>query len=275
MVKYNMYSDLGAQFVYSRNKNNTIEYELLPHNIDVTDLVRQYGTATNTEIVEEYSNYAFSSGPRGPQIDQVYFVYDNNDPENGRKYYILRNSPDKSYGAKGLFAIIKLDKKEKKPLSLSTPHMKYYLQQLLWLMIIVTCLIVMIFGENTLLQLSMIILIILGIVGTVKTSRKHKREKQSAMYFPFIKGTKIVGFRNINHIDTETVAKALDLGYEDRIAHIFNAPEKYLTNHLRELQKEIDIAYELKAAKINPSHYVHSYSPQQLQAMDDVKRSQE
>lgn len=51
MVKYNMYSDLGAQFVYSRNKNNTREYELLPHNIDVTDLVRQYGTATNTEIV--------------------------------------------------------------------------------------------------------------------------------------------------------------------------------------------------------------------------------
>lgn len=269
-----MYSNLRSQFVYSRKNNNKTEYELLPHNIDITDLVRKYKTATNTDIVEEYRNYVFS-GPRGKHIDQVYFVYDNNDPENGRKYYILRNSPDKSFGAKGLFAIVKLDKKENKNLSLVTPRMKYYLQQLLWLMIIATCIIVMIFGENTLLQLSMIILIILGIVGTVKTSRKHKREKQSAIYSPFIKGTQIVGFRKINNIDVETVAKALDLGYEDRIAHIFNAPEKYLTNHLRELQKEIDITYELKAAKINPSHYVHSYSPQQLQAMDDVKRSQE
>lgn len=265
-----MYSNLRSQYICSRTKDDKTTFQLQPHYIDVTDLVKKYKTATNTDIVKEYSSYVFS-GPRGPHIDQVYFVYDNDDPENGKKYYILRNSPHREYGATGLFAIIKLDKKEQQHVNLTTSRIDYSIQQYLWSIIVVACIIIMIMGSNLILQISMIIPAIIALMGAIQAWRRNEKQKDSS-YEPVIKGTQIVGFRKINNIDVETVAKALDLGYEDRIKHIFHTPEEYLTDHLQEMKKEIDIAYELQAAKVNPANYIYNYSPEQLKIMDEIDK---
>lgn len=263
-----MYSNLYSQYILT----NQTKYYLLPHNVDITDLVNQYKLVTNKDIASQDTHHSiYGSYPRRDRIDQVYFIYDNNDPEYSDKYYVLRNYPENSESSKGLFAIIKThSKRNRNKFSLTTEKINYDVQQYIYGTMVGLCLSVMLFGNNTILQISMIIPVIIALLGVIQTTKKVKEYKKREMAK---EGVEIIGFRTIKNIDIETISKALDLGYEDRIRAIFHTPEEYLEKHLHTLKEEIDITYDYKAAQLNPSNYIENYSLQEIKTIKEIEES--
>lgn len=269
-----MISNLGAQRIYSRGKGESISYDLKPHNVDVTELVEQYKFVTNTSIVRDPYMIGYHSVSH--DIDQVFFVYDTSNPETGTRYYVLRNNLQRSSGAQGLFAIIKLDhkKNDKKPSRLLvTERISLTTQRNLYGFLAGLSIVVGVLGENTLVQYCMIALAVLAVLGVIQVTRSNREHEE---FLPVTKGTQLVGFRNLEHleIDAEIIAKALDLGFEDRVHVLFDTPEEYLQDHLHALEQEVDLIYDTKAGQLNPSGYVENYSLEEMKIMNEIEREE-
>lgn len=67
-----MISNLGAQIIYSRGKDESISYDLKPHNVDITELVQQYKFVTNTNIVRDPYDHLIGYRSASHDIDQVF-----------------------------------------------------------------------------------------------------------------------------------------------------------------------------------------------------------
>lgn len=268
---YNLYSqDILTKHQYQYEKN---EYYLQPHGIDITDLVDQYKLVTNRNIVDKDTYYStYRSYLKRNQIDNVYFIYDNNDPEYGDKYYVLRNYTENSNSTQGLFAIIKKHNKRKSnrgKFSLTTDKIDYDVQKHIYAILLGLCFSFVLFGNNTILQFSMIIPAIISLMGLMQAKNKVNDNKDVKSK----EDIEIIGFRTIQNIDVEIISKALDLGYEDRIRAIFYTPEEYLEEHLATLKEKIDIAYDHKASQLNPYHYIENYSLQEMSAIKEIEES--
>lgn len=268
-----MYSNLGSQnIILYREDYHDRKYILNPHDIDITDLIEQHELVTDRSIWFERRAYPSS---RPYHIDRLYFVYDNENPKDEDKYYILRNFGEyRDYGVRNLLAILKVNKETKKKESVSNTD---YLSKSIWwgTMFIVSLLAAILIQDHPMKQI-MIVPAVIGLVPmiiSIVKMRKVKKNSYRTITFP--ESTEIIGFRTIENIDIDVIARALDLGYEDRIKKIFNVPEEYLTKHLNDLKQEIDIKYEIEAAKINPIQYVQHYSPEQLRIMDEIEHSQD
>lgn len=271
-----MISNLGAQIIYSRGEDESISYDLKPHNVDITELVQQYKFVTNTNIVRDPYDHLIGYRSASHDIDQVFFVYDTNNPETGTRYYVLRNNLKRLSGAQGLFAILKLDYKENDTKSsrsrlFVTEKMSLTTQRNLYGFLAGLSIVVGVLGENTLVQYCMIMLAVCSVLGLIQVARSNREHEE---FLPVTKGTQIVGFRHLEHleIDTEIIAKALDLGFEDRVRVLFDTPEEYLEEHLHALEQEVDLLYDTQAGQLTPSRYVGNYSLEEMKIINEIER---